>query len=88
MLPDILGDKQRCRQRLLEILNEVSGFRVRDALMGLVKLGVSDSDEEVVEAAVEKYISEASSSAAFMVTGDIITHFPNHPKVREFALYQ
>ena len=88
MLPDILGDEQRCRQRLLEILNEVSGLRVRDALMGLVKLGVSDSDEEVVEAAVGKYISEAPSSVAFSETGDIITHFPNHPKVREFALYQ
>ena len=88
LLPDILVDKQRCRQRLLEILDRESGFRARHALMGLIKLGVSDSDEEIVEAAVNKYISEASSSVAFSETGDIITHFPNHPKVRDFALYQ
>lgn len=87
-LPDILPDKQMCRQRLLDILREESGFRDESALVELGKLGVDDSDEEFIEAAVSKCIGEISSGADLLDIGGIIAHFPNHPKVREVALYQ
>ena len=87
-LPDILLDKQACRQRLLDILREESGFRAEPALIELGKLGVNGSDEEFVEAAVDRCIGEVSSGADSLEIGNIIAHFPNHPKVREVALYQ
>ena len=87
-LPDILLDKQACRQRLLDILREESGFGAEPALIELGKLGVNGSDEEFIEAAVDRCIGKVSSGADFLEIGDIIAHFPNHPKVREIALYQ
>ena len=87
-LPDILLDKQACRRRLLDILREESGFRAESALIELGKLGVNGSDEEFVEAAVDRCIGEVPSGADSLEIGDIIAHFPNHPKVREVALYQ
>ena len=84
-LPDILLDKQACRQRLLDILREESGFRAEPALIELGKLGVDDSDEEIIEAAVDRCIDEVPSGAGSLEIEDIIAHFPNHPKVREVA---
>ena len=87
-LPDILLDKQACRQRLLDILREESGFRAEPALIELGKLGVDDSDEEIIEAAVDRCIGGVPSGADSLEIGGIIAHFPNHPKMREVALYQ
>ena len=88
LLPDILPDKQMCRQRLLQILQEEPEYIARDALIGLVKLGADDSDEEIVEAAISKCIGEVPSGAAFLSISNIIAHFPNHPKTREIASHQ
>ena len=88
LLPDILPDKELCRRRLLEILREESGFIDRYALIGLIKLGVNEPDEEVVAAAISKYVRKVPSGAVFWGISDLIEHFSNHPKVRELALYQ
>ena len=88
LLPDILPDKQECRQRLLNMLYEKPEYKARRALIGLIKLGVDDSDEEFVEAVVGMYSGEVPSGAAFLGISDVITHFPSHPKVRELALHQ
>ena len=88
LLADILPDKELCRQRLLETLREESEFIGRYALIGLIKLGANELDEEVVEAAISKYVRKVPSGAVFWGVSDLIGHFPNHPKVRELALYQ
>ena len=88
LLPDIFLDKELCRQRLLEILREESESIDRYALMGLIKLGANEPDEEVVAAAISKYVRKVPSGAVFWGISDLIEHFPNHPKVRELALYQ
>ena len=54
----------------------------------MVKLGANEADEEVIEAATSRYVGKAPSGAAFWGISDLIAHFPNHPKVREVALYQ
>ena len=88
LLPDILQDKELCRHRLLEIVRKEIEFRDGRALIGMTKLGVNEFDEEVVEAAVSKYSGQVPSGVAFLGISDLIEHFPNHPKVREVALYQ
>ena len=88
LLPEILPDKQKCRQRLLEILDEIQKYMARDVVIGFSKLGVDDSDEEVVDAMVGKHSGEVPSGAAFQGISDVIVNFPSHPKVRELALYQ
>ncbi|MDE0400586.1 MAG: NACHT domain-containing protein [Candidatus Poribacteria bacterium] len=88
LLPDIFFDKELCRQRLLEMLREESESIGRYALMGLTKLGANEPDEEVVAAAISKYVRKVPSGAVFWGISDLIEHFPNHPKVRELALYQ
>ena len=88
LLPDILPDKELCRQRLLEMLREKSESIGQYALMGLTKLGANELDEEVVEAAISKYVRKVPSGAVFWGVSDLIAHFSNHPKVRELALYQ
>lgn len=85
LLPDILPDKGLCRQRLLDILREGTEFISRRALVGMIKLGVNELNEEVVEAAVNRYRSEVLSGAALL---DLVPYFPNHPKLREIALHQ
>ena len=87
-LPDILPNKQMCRQRLLNILRTESGLAASYATIGLTKLGVNGSDEEAVETAVSKCIGEVPSGLAFLEISAIVTHFPHHPKVREIALHQ
>ena len=88
LLPDILPDKESCRQRLVEILRKESELIARLALIGLTKLGVNERDEEVMEAAVSKYSGKVPSGAVFWGISDLIKHFPNHQKVREIALHQ
>ena len=88
LLPDILGDKELCRQRLVEIFCKESEIIARLALIGLTKLGVDERDEEVMEAAVSKYTGKVPCGLAFWGIRDLIEHFPNHPKVREIALHQ
>lgn len=86
LLPGIIPDKQTCRQRLLEILDEIPKERNTDVVIELIKLGWDDSDEEVVDAIVDKYSGKVPS--AFQGISEVIAHFPNHLKVRELALYQ
>lgn len=88
ILPDILSNKEQCRRCLLEMLRGEQEYIVRGALIGMIKLGANEADEEVVEAATSKYVGEVPSGAAFWGISDLIAHFPNHPKVREVALYQ
>ena len=88
ILPNILQDKELCRWRLLEMLSGESEFIARRALIGMIKLGANELDEEVIEAAMRKYTDQVPSGAAFWGISDLIKHFPNHPKVFEMALYQ
>ena len=88
LLPDILSDKESCRQRLVEILCRESEPRAQFALIGLAKLGVTEHDEEVLEAAASKYAGKVPSGLAFLGIEPLIKHFHNHPKVREIALHQ
>ena len=88
ILPDILQDKELCRQRLLEILHEESEIIDRFALIGMTKLGADELDDEVVEVVVNKYTGEALSRTVFRGVSNLIEYFPSHPKVREIALYQ
>ena len=88
LLPEILTDKDLCRQQLLEIFRKEHEFFARGALVGLIKLRTNECDEEVIEAAMSKYTGEVPSGVAFSGISDLIEHFPNHPKVRDLALYQ
>lgn len=88
LLPDILYDKESCRQRLVEILCRESELSAQRALIGLTKLGVTENDEEVIEAAVSRYAGKVPSGLAFLGIEPLIKHFHNHPKVREIALHQ
>ena len=88
LLPDILSDREQCRQRLLEMLREEQEYIVRDALIGMVKLGANEADEEVIEAATSRYVGKVPAGITFWGIGDLIEYFPNHPKVREVALCQ
>ena len=88
LLPDILSDKKQCRRRLLETLREEQEYIARGALIGMVKLGADEADEEVIEAATSRYVGKVPSGIAFLAVSDLIEHFPNHPKVREIALCQ
>ena len=88
ILPDILQDKELCRQRLLEILREESEIIDRFALIGMTKLGADELDDEVAEVVVNKYTGEALSRTVFRGVSNLIEYFPSHPKVREIALYQ
>ena len=88
LLPDILSDKEQCWRRLLEMLLGEQEYIARNALIGMVKLGANEADEEVIEAATNRYVGKVPSGAAFWGISDLIEHFSNHPKVREVALYQ
>ena len=88
LLPDIIQDRELCRWRLLEMFREESEFIAQRALIGIIKLGTNELGEEVIEAAMRKYAGRVPSGAAFWGISDLIEHFPNHPKVREAALYQ
>ena len=65
LLPDILPNKQTCRQRLLDILRTESGFGAGYATIGLIELGVNDSDEEAVEAAISRLYWQGSVRISF-----------------------
>ena len=88
LLPDIIHDRGLCRQLLLKILKNESGLTVRSALIGLVKLGVDEQDEEVMSAAIERYSGKVPSGVPYWGVSDLIKHFPNHPDVRDLSLHQ
>ena len=88
LLPDILEDKDLCRQQLLTIFRNESGIFARNALVGLIKLGTNVLNAEVVEAAINEYSGTVPTSMAFAGISDLIAHFPRHPSVRDLALYQ
>ena len=88
LLPDILPDKKLCRQRLLEILRNEREYFGRRALLGLVKLGSDEFDEEVVEAAVNIYKDRVPSGVAYGGIRHLIEHFSDHAEVRKVALHQ
>ena len=88
LLPDILPNTESCRQRLLEILRNESESVAGHALVGMIKLGANELDEEVIEAAVNMYSGKVPSGATFWGMRNFIAYFHHHPKVREVALYQ
>ena len=85
LLPDILCDNEQCRVRLLEILSAEPAFRVPHVLNGLIKLGASECDEEVIETAMGKLSGEILSDATRRGRSILIEYFPNHPIVRKMA---
>ena len=88
ILPDILGERKACWDRLLEMFCEQRDLIAQRALAGLVKLGADESDEDVVEMAVAKYKGQVPSGLAAAGITDLILHFSKHPKVREIAVHQ
>ena len=72
LLPDILSDKEQCRRRLLEMLREEQEYIARGALIGMVKLGANEADEEVIEAATSRYVGKVPSGIAFLAVSDLI----------------
>ena len=88
LLPQIISDKKLCRDQLLDWLRSENNNFASLALVGLVRLGCGESDSEVVEAVVEKFLSGNPSIKWLWGISNVITYFPHHPKVREFALIQ
>ncbi len=69
LLPDIIECRDECRGFLLRVLCNEPETIARRALIGLIKLGANEHDDEVVEAAMGRYNEQVPSGAAFGCEG-------------------
>jgi hypothetical protein len=88
LLPYIIDDRDTCRTRLLNWLRTEKDDIAGNALLGLARLGCDESDGEVVDAAVKRFENHVLSLLGPYGVSTLIAYFPNHPQVRELALYQ
>ncbi|MDA0739631.1 MAG: hypothetical protein O2999_02380 [Nitrospirae bacterium] len=88
LLPRIMPDKNACRSRLLDWLQNEENQIAQLALIGLINLGCDEQDKEVADAAVEKFSGQVPCGVQWLGIADVIRNFPHHPKTRELAIYQ
>jgi hypothetical protein len=82
-LADILSDRVRCREILLNVARLPDLRRLDFLAVGFRNAGSDHNDEEVVEALLNH---DKSLRGAFDTAGDLIVGFGKHPKVRALAL--
>ena len=82
-LPQIILDKAACRVRLLDIARLEKVERLDFLVAGLVRLGTSPDDAEVMEAILAH---DFSRRGVFDATDSLISGFGAHPSVRTIAL--
>jgi energy-coupling factor transporter ATP-binding protein EcfA2 len=82
-LPEIILDKARCREKLLDIARLEKVERLDFLIAGFARLGIPTDDAEVM-AAILKH--EFSARGVFDATASLISGFGAHPVIREIAL--
>ena len=88
-LPDIMNDHDLCRQRLLDVLRNESGFTAIRALQGLMKIeAIDDIQDEVIDIAIKMFTNNNSFNWSYLGMYDFMRRFNKHPRVRGLALYQ
>lgn len=84
LLPQIISDRDACRQALLDVLSKTERTRADFALRGLAKLGCDHRDTEIVAAALG-HISADRRLRDESVVSELISGFGGDPRVREIA---
>ena len=85
LLPQIIIDKQECRQYLLRLLRNPVCKRPDFVLRGLVELGASGSDVAVVDAVLELLSENRQNLYLDEARAKLIVHFFDNPRVRKLA---
>jgi hypothetical protein len=81
-LPDIISDRSESRRRLLELLSSQKHRAVPYVLAGLIRLGNTQGDTEVVDAAL-KLPSDCDGKHPAL--GNLIKGYSSDPRIRELA---
>lgn len=88
LLPAIMQDKEACRKRLMGYLRHESEYFVHLALMGLVDLGASPQDSEIIDAALTKFAGRVPCGVSLVGISDLIYWAKDDPSVRQLAVHQ
>ena len=86
LLPQIFNDRAECRRYLIRLLQNPECARPDFVLEGLVRLGTSGSDTEVVDAVLVSLAAKRHIVFRDGVKERLILHFLDNPKVRELAI--
>lgn len=86
LLPLVIPDTVKCRQRLIEYIRDQPKHVAWLALSGFLTLPRRPDDEEVADMALQKWADQDPSEA--FLSGDtyLIRGFPTHPQVRDLAI--
>jgi hypothetical protein len=81
-LPEIISDRGECRNRLLELLSKPNHRATNAVLAGLIKLGGTEGDTEVVDEVLRLPLD---SDGKYPGQGHLIKGYSSDPRVRELA---
>lgn len=87
LLPKIIEDKKRCRNRLLEVLRDRNCARPDFVMAGLKSLGNTRGDTEVVDTVLDALMnpSDTSSWHRWYVVGHLVTGYSWDKRVKKLA---
>ena len=86
LLPQVFNDRAECKRYLIQLLQNPECVRPDLVLEGLVRLGTSGSDTEVVDAVLALLAAKRHIVFRDGVKERLILHFLDNPKVRELAI--
>ncbi|MFC1836968.1 hypothetical protein ACFL2Q_19980, partial [Thermodesulfobacteriota bacterium] len=84
LLPEIIGDEQKCKDRLLELLNDPEAERTDLVINGLQQLKSVCTDKEIVDAALDLETYSAGTRYEFL-RASLIIDYPSDERIRELA---
>lgn len=85
LIPQIITDKVLAKQRLLEILRDPDCQRYDFIIDGLVALGETNGDTEVVDIALEILEKKEDNNFVDGLEADLIRNYSFDPRVKELA---
>ena len=85
LIPEIIGDKKKARMILLDLLRDSRCERPDFVIRGLIKLGNTLGDDEVVGLAIERLQKNPSVHYDDLLKSHLIAHYSFSQKVLELA---
>ena len=86
LLPQVLTDPKECRRYLLNLIRDPQCRRPDFALKGLVFLGASGTDEEVIDVALSLIVPTKESRHHDGIRQTLYLHFLDNARVRQIAM--